>query len=417
MCADGRISCGQDDFPVARHRHHEVMSQTAEPGTEWPLPRGLIVLLGAAAASLTIAGVRAASEIIGPVFLGLVLTVAVHPLRGYLVGSHRWPRWAGTLAAILAAYVILSAVVVALGYTVAQFADLLPQYQDDLTNLVTSTTNAWSRAGLPQQQADAVNQSFDPEKILSALSSVLGGLVATASSLFFLFVLLLFMAIDAGQFPAKLAGERDSRLAVVTGLEAFAHGTRLYLVVATVFGFVVAVLDTVFLYFTPIPDPLLWGLLAFITNYIPNIGFVVGVIPPAVLGLLEGGPGLMLTVIVVYSLLNAVIQSVIQPRVVGQTVGLSGTVTFVSLLFWAWVLGAVGALFAVPLTLLVKCLLIDVDGRAAWVGPLLDGAPAGSSTADGPDGPGTEERGAEERSTPSTGAGPTDGLPRPFPAR
>ena len=208
-----------------------------------------------------------------------------------------------------------------------------------------------------------------------------------------------------------------SRLAVVSGLESFAHGTRLYLVVATVFGFIVAVLDTVFLSFTPIPDPLLWGLLAFITNYIPNIGFVVGVVPPAVLGLLEGGPGLMMTVIVVYSLLNAIIQSVIQPRVVGQTVGLSGTVTFVSLLFWAWVLGAVGALFAVPLTLLVKCLLIDVDGRAAWMGPLLDGAPAASPTADDSDG--REERGAEEGPAQEgpPGAGPSAGLSRPSPAQ
>jgi predicted PurR-regulated permease PerM len=127
---------------------------------------------------------------------------------------------------------------------------------------------------------------------------------------------------------------------------------------------------------TPIPDPLLWGLLAFITNYIPNIGFVVGLVPPAVLGLLEGGPGLMLLVIAVYSVLNAVIQSVIQPRVVGEAVGLSGSITFVSLVFWAWVLGAVGALFAVPLTLLVKALFIDVDQQAAWLGPLMDGGPA-----------------------------------------
>jgi predicted PurR-regulated permease PerM len=390
------------------------MSQTAGPGTEWPLPRGLIVLLGGAAAALTIGGVRAASEIIGPVFLALVLTVAVHPLRGYLVDSHRWPTWAGTLATIVAAYVILASVVLAVGYCIAQFAALLPHYEEDLSNLVTSVTDAWSRAGLPQQQADAVNQSFDPERLVSTVTAIVTGLVGTASGLFFLFVLLLFMAIDAVHFPAKLAGERSSRLAVVSGLEAFAHGTRLYLVVATVFGFVVAVLDTVFLYFTPIPDPLLWGLLAFITNYIPNIGFVVGLVPPAVLGLFEGGPGLLLTVIVVYSLLNGVIQSVIQPRVVGETVGLSSTVTFVSLVFWAWVLGAVGALFAVPLTLLVKCLLIDVDGRASWVGPLLDGAPASPPVAEEPDG--REERGAEEEASPGPG-GPAAGLPRPFPAR
>ncbi len=144
-----------------------------------------------------------ASEIIGPVFLGLVLTVAVHPLRGYLVNSHRWPSWAGTLAAILAAYVILSSVVVALVYSVAQFAGLLPHYQEDLTNLVTSVTDAWSRAGLPQQQADAVNRSVDPERLVATVTAFVSGLVGTASSLFFLFVLLLVHGHRRGAVPGQ----------------------------------------------------------------------------------------------------------------------------------------------------------------------------------------------------------------------
>ena len=91
------------------------------------------------------------------------------------------------------------------------------------------------------------------------------------------------------------------------------------------FGLIVAMLDTIFLAFTPVPVPLLWGLLAFITNYIPNIGFVVGLVPPAILGLLEGGPWLMVLIIAVYSVLNFIIQSVIQPKFVGDTVGLTGT--------------------------------------------------------------------------------------------
>ncbi len=119
------------------------------------------------------------------------------------------------------------------------------------------------------------------------------------------------------------------------------------------------------------PLPLLWGLLAFITNYIPNIGFIIGLIPVAVLGLLEGGWGLMLGVIAVYCLVNVVIQSVIQPKVVGDAVGLSATLTFLSLVFWAWVLGAVGALLAVPLSLLVKSLLVDIDPSSSWLKPLI----------------------------------------------
>jgi hypothetical protein len=147
--------------------------------------------------------------------------------------------------------------------------------------------------------------------------------------------------------------------------------------VTTAFGLIVAAVDMAALWALGVPAAGVWGLLAFITNYIPNIGFVIGLVPPALLALLEDGPGLMLTVIAVYCVVNFVVQTIIQPKIVGDAVGLSTSLTFLSLVFWAWALGALGALLAIPLTLLVKALLIDVDKDAAWVSPLLTGpAPA-----------------------------------------
>jgi AI-2 transport protein TqsA len=122
-----------------------------------------------------------------------------------------------------------------------------------------------------------------------------------------------------------------------------------------------------------VPVAALWGLLAFITNYIPNIGFVIGLVPPAILAMLEGGVDTLVAVLVGYSLVNVVIQSFIQPMIVGDAVGLSTTMTFVSLVFWAWVFGALGALLAIPLSLLAKALLVDVDPASDWLRPLLGG--------------------------------------------
>ena len=112
----------------------------------------------------------------------------------------------------------------------------------------------------------------------------------------------------------------------------------------------------------------LWALLSFITNYVPNIGFVLGLAPPALRGLLAGGWGEFIAVVVVYSVLNFVIQTLIQPRFVGDSVGLSVTVTFVALLFWGWVLGALGAL------------LVDVDPRGHWLDALLREEPRAPRT-------------------------------------
>jgi len=124
-----------------------------------------------------------------------------------------------------------------------------------------------------------------------------------------------------------------------------------------------------------VPLALVFGVISLLANYIPSVGFLIAMVPPALLALLHGGPELMLAVIVCFSVINVVLQTFIQPRVVGGAVGLSVTVTFLSLVFWAWVLGALGALLAIPLTLLVKALLVDIDPRSRWIGALLADRP------------------------------------------
>ena len=343
------------------------------PGPTSALPRGLVILLGLAAAVITIAGLRSAADLIGPIFLALILTIAVHPLRGY-AARLGVPGWAGTLVGIIGVYLVLLGLTFAIVLAIARFATLLPDYEQQFNDLVADGLEKLQSFGVSQEQLDGLADGMDLSQLVGVAESVLGGVLSLASNLFFIITLLLFMAIDAGNLPAKLEAVRTERSQIVEALASFAHGTRQYLVVSTVFGFIVAVIDTGFLALTPVPVPLLWGLLAFITNYIPNIGFVVGLVPPAILALLEGGVDLMLLVIVVYSVVNFIIQSVIQPKFVGDAVGLSGTLTFLSLVFWGWTLGAVGALLAVPLSLLAKAVLVDVDPDSRWLSNLLSGA-------------------------------------------
>ena len=179
----------------------------------------------------------------------------------------------------------------------------------------------------------------------------------------------------------------------VAALDSFARGTRHYMGVSAGFGLVVAVLDGFALQLMGVPGAFVWAVLAFVTNFIPNIGFVIGVIPPALIALLDGGVGLLVAVIVVYSVINFVIQSVIQPRVVGDRVGLSPTLTFLSLVFWTFVIGPLGALLAVPLSLLTRALLVEADPQARWALPLISGKPekAGPVPTEGPPAPSGKE--------------------------
>lgn len=352
------------------------VSITSEP-IRPVLPRGVLVLVGLASAVIVIAGMRAAAGIIAPAFLALVLTILAHPLRRWL---DAWmPSWAASLVCTVTVYVGLLALALAMVVSAARFTTLLPEYSDELNQRIGDLTAWLGNAGVGQEQIDKVGSSFSLGQLGSFLGGLLADLVGLASDLFFILALVLFMTMDGGSFPRQLERARAARPALVDALSDFAHGTRRYLGVSTVFGLIVAALDTVALALLGVPAPFLWGLLAFITNYIPNIGFVIGLIPPAILALLDGGPGLMLAVIAIYCVLNVIIQSVIQPKVVGDAVGLSTTLSFVSLVFWAWVVGPLGALLAIPLTLFAKAVLIDVDPHIAWMRPLI-------SNKDGPEG-------------------------------
>lgn len=337
------------------------------------LPRGPLVLLTLAAVVVGLAGVHAGADIVNPTFLALVLTIAVHPLFRWLTGRGVQP-WLAVLASLLVVYGVLLALIASLVVSVARLAGLLPSYADEADGVLDDAAGFLADRGVEADEVDQLVPSNDFSDLLDRAGDLLGGVAGMLSGLFLLVALVLFLSVDAVSLPGRrqrLAAERPE---LVHALESFAGDTRRWLVVTTVFGLIVAVVDTAALWLLGVPLPVLWGLLAFVTNYIPNIGFLLGLVPPALLALLEGGVGLFVAVVVVYCVVNVVIQSVIQPKVVGDAVGLSATVSFLSLVLWAAVLGPLGALLAVPLTLLAKALLVDLDPSARWITTMFGAA-------------------------------------------
>ncbi|MEG8036628.1 AI-2E family transporter [Sphingomonas sp. LR61] len=143
------------------------------------------------------------------------------------------------------------------------------------------------------------------------------------------------------------------------------------MVVTAVLGAAVSALDALALVLLGVPGAALWGLLAFITGFIPNIGYWIGIIPPVILALLANGWQNAIVVIVVYAVINGVIQSGLQPHIVGSAVSLNQTIAFLSVVFWSAVLGPMGAVLAIPLTLLVRAVLVDANPDARWMRPVL----------------------------------------------
>ncbi len=344
----------------------EVQQLPPHPRYGYGLPRGLIVILGLAAGVVVCAGIRAIPQILGPLFLALVLTICLDPLRARLIRRGA-PRWLATLAVLLGTYAIIFGLFFAAVIGIVQLVSLMPQYADQLDAELAGFKSWLASMGVTQADIQSAINGIDKSSIVGYAKTLLSSLSAVFTSAFFVITLLIFMAVDGSVFGDRMVSRRPGREPVLTALGTFAAGTRKYFGVATIFGGIVAILDWGALVILGIPAAGLWALLAFVTNYIPNIGFIIGLIPPAILGLLTGGPGLMITVIVVYCVLNFIIQSVLQPKFVGDAVGLTVSVSFLSLIVWTYLLGPLGAILAIPASLLFKALLIDVDPDARWL--------------------------------------------------
>jgi len=359
----------QEVPPLDRSSEKET-PEPASPGTHPAegrllLPRSLVMLLGAGSAVLVLAGIHAVAWLIGPVFLALMIVIAIAPVQNTML-RHGWPAWLSTLVLVVLVTGVLVVFAFVFVVSIARLAALLPQYADEAEKVLQSLASSLQGFGVDPDQLKQAVSSIDPAKLVALIGTVLGGLSGAATSLVFLLCLMLFLSVEAGGVDQRLAAVAADRPQLESALRSFAAGTRSYLVVTAVFGLIVGVLDGGALWIIGVPLPVLWAVLSFLTNFIPNVGFIIGLAPPALLALLTGGVEEMLLVIGVYCVLNFVIQSLIQPRFVGDSVGLAMTTTFVSLVFWAWLLGPVGALLAVPLTLLAKALLVDVDPTARW---------------------------------------------------
>ena len=341
----------------------------------WPLPRGLIVVLSMTGLLVSVLALKQFAGIVAPVLLALILVISFHPLIGILRGRGV-PQWLAVTITLLALIAVILGMAISLGLSVGRLATILPNYQAQFEQLANDLRAWLGSLGVGQDQVNEALKKINFSNVAVLLGDLLAGLAAVFSNLLLLLFVVAFMALDSVRFSRRLALARPERPEIVGALDGFVAGTRTYLLVSTIFGLIVAAIDTGFLWLVDVPLPVLWGMLAFITNYIPNVGFIIGIVPPALLGLLQGGPKLMVIVLVGYSLTNFVIQSIIQPKVMADAVNLSLTLTFVSLIFWTFVIGAMGAILAVPLTLLTKALLLDVDPSTRWMSSLITGGPA-----------------------------------------
>ena len=323
-------------------------------------------LVGLAAAAVVLAGVYFARELVGPLALAIVLVVICEPVRRPLE-RRGWPRWTGTTAVIVIAYLLLLLMGTLLWLAGTQFARLVADFSDQLKGSVQDFLSWLTSAGLDEQAADAAASVLDPSTLVKLASGLGGAVLGVATALFFVFAYIIFMAADAARYREAGRVFGPSKRPVLARIGHLNSGVRRYYVVNAGFGAVVAIIDGLALWWLGVPAPLVWAILAFVTNFVPNIGFVLGLIPPAVLAFVVGGWPMLLAVIAIYCVVNVVLQVLVQPKFVSDAVDLSLTLSFFSVIFWTFIIGPLGAILSIPLTLFVRTLVLEGDPDAHWL--------------------------------------------------
>lgn len=331
-----------------------------------PITRALVT---AASIIVVVAGMRVFADTLNALFMAALIAMLVTPVQAWL--RRRGVSQGASLALVLGLIVLVGVLLVLfVGISTNQVIRKLPDYQARLQQLETATWAQLDAWGISEQTTSAL-QSVNLQSLIPFASSALRGVLDSLGNVLLVFLILFYMLMDAPNLPKRLRrvlGEDSHWLRRANDLF---YSVQRYMVLKTVFGVAIAAVQTVVMLLMGVDFAVQWGVLAVITNYIPNVGFVLGLIPPVAVTLLEKGPVWALALIVVYSVINNLIENFVAPKFMGEELGISALFIFLSLIFWTWVLGAAGALLAVPLTLLVKIMLLEADSGARWLVALI----------------------------------------------
>ncbi len=343
--------------------------------TRGVMPAVTTILLTLTCALVVLFGMHQYAEIIGPLMLTLNLFIAAYPIQTLLIRKGV-PKLLAQVVLAIVVFAILLAFAFSLVWAITSLVQELPQYQRQFWNLYHQTVSWLGQLGISEQQVLDQVKTLNPASFAGILTSALGSLTNVVTMLTVIIVMIFMMAFDTDTLAGRNSALKRYQPRIWHSIADFIVGVRRYWVVSTVFGLIVAIIDVVALEFLSVPLALVWGILAFLTNYIPNVGFVIGLVPPAIMALLANDPLTALLVVIIYSVVNFVIQSIIQPKFNGDAVGVTALVSFLSLLLWSSVIGALGALLALPMTLLAKALLVDHDPQMRWLNAFISNDPA-----------------------------------------
>ena len=332
------------------------------------------IMITSAAVVIIIAGLKEAASFIVPFLMSVFIAVISFPLMWNLQ-QRGLPKGLALMAVVLVVVLAGGMLAWLIGTSLTDFSRMLPEYQRKIAEEWAFVLQWLNGHGV--SVSATLKDMIDPTAAVGLVSSILKGFGNVLTNSFLILLTVTFILLEAAGLVQKLPVINGELVSSENGEErsasfthVFVNKLRDYMSMKTIISMLTGVIIGVALWLIGVDYPVLWGVLAFMLNFVPNIGSIIAAVPAVLLTIVQLGIGPAFLVAAVYVAVNILIGSILEPRFMGKGLGLSTLVVFVSLIFWGWVLGPVGMLLSVPLTITVK-LALDSSSETEWLGHLL----------------------------------------------
>jgi predicted PurR-regulated permease PerM len=313
-------------------------------------------------------GMRAAGDLLAPFLFAVLLAIITVPLIQWLRGKGA-PSWLALGLTIVLFLVVIAGFIWLVTYSVNQFASSVSDYQARFSELAQTIDNSLARFDI---DIDSVSEDEGGagRQIVEAAAGFIGGLASGLANWGLILMTGVFLLVDGLSTSRKVNSMVEEGDTSVQRIQEYTGSVRRFMSITAGIGFITAIANMIFLWALGVDFVILWGILSFVLNFVPNIGFIISLIPPAIMALLEFGVGRALIVVAGFIVINGFAENVIKPRYIADDLDLSVATSFVSLTLWTWVLGPLGAILAVPLTILVQSLLAARE-ETRWIAYMM----------------------------------------------
>ena len=348
--------------------HSEQSDSSGSDSSGSKYSRGIQILVGSAAFVIIIAGISLAQSVVVLIIVSVFFAVLGTPPVLWLK-EKRVPSGLAVLMVMSVMIIVIVLIGAQIGTSFNSFSNELPFMQSRIKEQVSGFNVFLVSKGIMVPDNFFI-QYVNPEAIMRFTAGLLSGLSSALSNLLLILLTVTFILLEASSFPIKLRAILGDPKQAFPQFTKFIVDMKRSMVIKTLINLVAGILITIWMYILGVQFPVLWGFLAFLLHYIPNIGSVIAVIPAALLALVQFGIGSALLVAAGNLFIGFIIGNVIEPRVMSRKLGLSTLVVFLSLIFWGSLLGIIGAILCIPLTMTLK-FAFESSESTSWIAILL----------------------------------------------